>query len=270
MQENDLLSIKEFSEYSNVKQSVLRYYDEIGLFSPIKRGENGYRYYSHHQLVTLKHINVLINLKTALKEISAVSKHRTPTSILELLVRQEIELDKEMRKLQQAYSITHVFRDLLQAGLAANESEIIECDMMTTSLVMGPRNDFGNDKLFYNSFIHFCHNAEENRINLNYPVGGYFDDMDTFLNSPAQPTHFFSLDPAGTDQKNAGRYIVGFARGFYGEMGDLPERLNAYAKKHSLTPKGPVYIIYLFDEISTSDPSQYLARISIAIKPQKG
>ena len=269
MQEKDLLSIKEFSEFSKVKQSVLRYYDEIGLFSPVKRGENGYRYYSPHQLVSLKHINVLTNLKAALKDISAVSQNRTPENVLDLLMKQEMEFDKEMRKLQQAYSIVHVFRDLMQDALSADEIKIVERDIIATPLIMGPRNTFVENQLFYKPFIHFCQKAKENRINLNYPVGGYFDDMDTFLKTPAQPNHFFSLDPAGDDEKSAGRYIIGYARGYYGKMGDLPERLSAYVKEHALTPKGPVYVMYVLDELSTSDPSQYLARVSIAVKPDK-
>jgi len=269
MQKEDLLSIKEFSEFSNVKQSVLRYYDEIGLFTPVKRGANGYRYYSPHQIIALKHINVLTNLRAPLKDISTVSQERTPKSILELLMRQEREFDKEMHNLQQAYSIIHVFRDLMQTALTVNEHEITECEMPATPFAMGVRNQFIENELFYKPFIHFCQKATETRINLNYPIGGYFEDIDAFLKTPSQPHHFFSLDPSGNDEKSAGRYIVGYARGYYGEMGDLPERLKSYIKEHSLTPKGPAYVTYLIDEMSSSDPSQYLARVAIAIKPNK-
>jgi len=39
-----------------------------------------------------------------------------------------------------------------------------------------------------------------------------------------------------------------------------------YAEKHSLTLKGPVYVVFLHDEICVKDPEQYLSRISIAIE----
>jgi hypothetical protein len=113
--------------------------------------------------------------------------------------------------------------------------------------------------------------VNEQHINLSFPVGGYWDDMSRFLAEPSRPDHFFSIDPTGTHNRKAGDYLIGFARGYYSEMGDLPKRMAAYAKEHSLSFSGPVYTMYLHEEISTQDPSQYLAQSCVIVsKRRKG
>jgi len=76
---------------------------------------------------------------------------------------------------------------------------------------------------------------------------------------------FFSNDPKGHEQKAAGLYLVGYTRGYYGQTNDLPERMTAFAKKSGLVFTGPVYNLYLFDEISIDDPNQYLLQASASV-----
>jgi DNA-binding transcriptional MerR regulator len=269
MNGTDLLSIREFSEFSGIKQSVLRYYDELGLLSPVKRGENNYRYYSPQQIVTVKLINVLNDLNTTLKEIGELEKQRTPENILDLLIRQENKFDAEMRRLQAAYSITHVFRGLIQAGISADESAISVVDAEELPLILGPVNDFEENHIFYETFMRFGQQAHNARVNMSYPVGGFFESFESFSEEPSQPSRFFSLDPSGYDKKAAGRYLVGYTRGYYGEMGDVGARLRAYASERGLTFSGPLYVIYLLDEISIRDTAQYLAQVSVPVSNRK-
>ncbi|MDR0917085.1 MAG: MerR family DNA-binding transcriptional regulator [Oscillospiraceae bacterium] len=269
MNGTDLLSIKAFAELTGMNQSTLRYYDKIGLFSPVKRGENGYRYYSPQQTVTVNLVNVLNDLQTSLKDIGEQEKSRTPESILELLTKQETKFDNEMRRLHLAYSITHVFRNLIQEGIAANEYEISDVKSDALPLILGAINDFSENRFFYETFIRFCQEAKSNRVNLSYPVGGFFNSIDDFVSESSQPARFFSLDPAGLEEKAAGRYLVGYTRGYYGEMGDVGQRLLAYAEEHKLSFTGPLYVIYLHDEISEKDTSRYLAQVSVSVAPKR-
>ena len=70
----------------------------------------------------------------------------------------------------------------------------------------------------------------------------------------------------GADKKAAGLYLVGYTRGYYGETNDLPARMRDFAKKNGLIFNGPVYNIYLFDEMSVADPKQYLLQVSASVK----
>jgi len=265
MKDQDMLTIKEFSRLTGIRQSTLRHYDEVKLFQPNKRGENGYRYYSAPQTVAVNLINVMHNVNIPIKKISEIKMQKSPESVLELLHKQELELNKELFNLQQAYAIVHTYCSLIREGLQVDENAITHCQMVASPIELGPVNDFSSG-YFYDSFFNFIQQMTERRINPAYPAGGYYENMDAFLTSPGHPTRFFSLTPTGRDLKEAGEYLVGYTRGYYGSIGDLPERINAYATENGYTFAGPAYETYLHDEISVDDPDRYLIQASVAVK----
>jgi len=266
MDEQTLLSIKEFAEFTGVNQSTLRYYDEIGLLPPTSRGKNNYRCYTPFQVITLNFISVLSELGVPLATIKDISDNRTPEGVLELLTKQEFELNAQLRKIQKASSIIHTFRDHIQVGLLANEEAITIQELPEDNFILGDENDFKDDEKFYQPFIKFCNDATKNRINLKFPIGGYHDNWDHFFGSPSKPSRFFSSDPYGNNKRQAGRYLVGYNRGYYGEFDDLPKRMKDYAEKNKLVFKGPVYKKFLFDEVSTSEKDNYLSQVAVQIK----
>jgi len=270
MNEETLLSIKEFSEFTGVNQSTLRYYDEIDLLPPASRGDNNYRYYAPVQIVKLNYINVLIDLGVPLSVIKDMDTNRTPQNIIELLSRQEAKLDERLHDLHAAYSNIHTYRKNIQAGLNAEHGIIRVEDFIETRLVLGHLNNFEkNTDSFYAEFIRFCQAADRRRINLRYPIGGYHDDMNAYLKTPGLPNRWFSLDPLGNTVRPAGKYLVAYVQGYYGQFGDMPKKMIEYAKEHDLVCKGPVYIVYLLDEISIVEPEQYLARVSVNVAQKK-
>jgi DNA-binding transcriptional MerR regulator len=272
MKNDRLLSIKEFSDFTGVSQSALRYYDDIGLFSPAQRGENGYRYYSPQQTTYINQINIMRKLKVPLEKISDFVKHRTPELIVRALQEKEDELDEEMYQLHEMFSILHVTRNAIVSGMIANENEIELHEQNEHSLFLGPKTNFDSktNHYFYDPLLVFYEYCRQFGFSLCYPIGGYFDDMDAYVASPSRPTHFFSADPRGTTIKPAGHYMVGYTRGYYGETNDLPERMVDFAVKNNLSFNGPMYNTYLHDEVCISDPSQYLLRASILVKKKHG
>jgi DNA-binding transcriptional MerR regulator/effector-binding domain-containing protein len=267
---NSYLSIKDFSAYTGIKQSTLRYYDDLGLFSPIERGENGYRYYSPQQIITINAINVLCDLDVPVKCITEIERDRSPEKILELFQGKELELENSIRKLQRSYDVVRTLRQQIQHALAVDEEQIGVTYMDDTAIVLGPENDFSYQGYFYEAFLKFCTEAKQYRINLDFPIGGVFPDMASYLEKPSEPQYFFSLDPNGPDEKSGGNHLVGYTRGYYGETGDLPERMRQYAADNDLKFTGPVYNIYLLDEISVKDYHQYLLQASVPVAPKKG
>ena len=268
MKDQDLLSIREFSEFTGIKQSALRHYDEVKLFEPTKRGENGYRYYSAPQTIAVNLINVLHSVNIPIKKIDEIKKNKSPKSVLEVLQKQELELNKALLSLQQAYAVIHTYCGLIQEGLLADEQAISRRRMAAVPIELGPVNDFSSG-FFYDSFFHFTGQMADRRIAPAYPAGGFYADMDAFLNAPGQPTRFFSHAPTGRDTKEAGDYLVGYTRGYYGNLGDLPQRIQACAREHGFAFSGPVYEIYLHDEIAVDDPDKYLIQASVQVERRK-
>ena len=266
----DTLSINEFSKLSGVESSTLRYWDEIGVFSPILRNpENNYRHYSPAQLLALNFVTTLSDLEIPLKTIAELRKERNPENFLELLEKQERQMDMEMRSLRQRYSIIHARRELINLGMKVDEKAISVEQLDDRAMFLWPRNEYKEGNTFLEPLAAFVAETAMYHINLSFPVGGYHDDIDSFIKAPGCPNNFLSIDPIGTHTRKAGDYLVGFTRGYYGEMGNLPERLRDYARENSLNLAGPVYTIYLQEEICSNDPENYLAMSSIAVTKKR-
>ncbi|MCL1895284.1 MAG: MerR family transcriptional regulator [Clostridiales bacterium] len=286
----EFLSVKEFSKFTGIEQTTLRYWDDIGLFSPAKRDpDNNYRYYSPEQIIAVNFITVLSELNVPLKTIGEMEKGRTPDSIVRLIEQQERLLDMEMRRLRECYSIIHTRLELINYGTKlvdgfsvvdgvrldkdatgkdgtwVDETRIGTLEREERMFILGPRTEFKEGESFYEPFMKFCDSANELRMNLSFPIGGYHEGFDGFMRAPGRPDNFFSLDPTGNRSRVAGRYLIGFTRGYYGEFGNLHERMAAYMRDHSISVTGPVFSLYLHDEICLKDPKQYLVQVSVAI-----
>jgi len=265
MGKNNLLTIGEFSSLTGIKQSTLRYYDEVKLFQPIERGDNNYRYYSAPQTTAVNLINVMSSLNIPGKKISEIQKNRTPELTLELLLKQEIELNLELSRLQRAYAIIHTYCKMIREGLLADEQAVGIQWADAMPIELGLENDFSSGH-FYDSFFKFMGQMANCNVDAAYPVGGFYEDMDALLSKPGQPTRFFAITPTGRNSKDSGEYLVGYTRGYYGNLGDLPQRMQAYAEEYGFTFIGPVYEIYLHNEISVAEPDQYLIQASALVK----
>jgi len=264
-----LLTIKEFSEICDLEPSTLRYWDEIGLFQPACRNEdNNYRFYSPEQIVMVNYIKVLSNLNVPLKTIVDMNEKRSPEAILGLLKRQEAILNSKLNLLHESFSTIYTLREVIRQGIEVTDAKHVSVQTLEAMPIMlGPRNEAREELDFFQAFARYCQFARENRINLNYPIGGYYESLEQCLISPAIPSRFFSVDPRGVDRRVDGKYLVGYAQGYYGQLGDVGQRMEKFAAQHDLHMHGPVYAISMHNEISVKDTSQYLAQICAAIGP---
>ena len=67
-----MMTIKEMSELTGVSARTLRYYDEIGLFHPNGRSEDGYRLYDEKELEVLRQILYFRELDIPLRSIKEI------------------------------------------------------------------------------------------------------------------------------------------------------------------------------------------------------
>jgi DNA-binding transcriptional MerR regulator len=230
------------------------------------RGENGYRYYSPQQITTVKFLTLLRALEIPLKKIRELVTHRTPKTLLELFTEQEQRLDDEIKRLRRAKKILSSFHESIATGLEVDETVIAVHHMKKRRIHMGQPTNFSNRKAFYDNFLKFCGETVHGGWSVDYQIGGYWDSMYSFNYSPGQPSRFFSLDPDGEECIKEGDYLVGYTRGYYGVTNDLPARMEKYAKEAGLEFTGPVYNIYLHDEVCMADPDSYLLQAFAAVK----
>lgn len=110
----------DFARLAGVNKKTLLYYDEIGLFHPIRVEPNGYRVYSWFQLDRLALIAALRDLGVPLEEIRTYLSRSDPKSLDEMLTRQSEELERRISLLEKR-------RTMLEGIRAQNREFVLYC-----------------------------------------------------------------------------------------------------------------------------------------------
>ncbi|MEG0392432.1 MAG: MerR family transcriptional regulator [Anaerovoracaceae bacterium] len=90
----------EFATLCKVTKQTLFHYDRIGILCPKIIGENGYRYYSYHQLDDFALIYSLRDLGMPLKGIKEYLDRRSPEELTRLLEEQKKAVEEKVAKLR--------------------------------------------------------------------------------------------------------------------------------------------------------------------------
>lgn len=99
-------TIGQMSELNNIPIKTLRYYDEIGLFTPHEVDpQTGYRYYSVEQFKRLDMITFLKSIGVPLKEIKKKVEHSTVSEFVEILTAYKQKNEQKVEELQRINTI---------------------------------------------------------------------------------------------------------------------------------------------------------------------
>lgn len=99
------LTTAQFAKLHEVNKRTLHYYDEIGLFRPLTKAENGYRYYDISQSIDFEYIRMLKELNMSIEEIETYRKKPTPANFLKIVNEKEKEIDKQIQKLKDIKTV---------------------------------------------------------------------------------------------------------------------------------------------------------------------
>ncbi|MDR2006955.1 MAG: MerR family transcriptional regulator [Acidaminococcales bacterium] len=94
-----MLSIGEMAKLHGISRQTLIYYDNIGLFRPVRTTENGYRFYDKQQIPYLREIRFLKSLGINLKDIHLHFNERSPQNELCLLENQRQHILRQISRL---------------------------------------------------------------------------------------------------------------------------------------------------------------------------
>jgi DNA-binding transcriptional MerR regulator len=112
-----MFRIGEFSKIAQVSGRLLRYYDEIGLFSPIYTDKfTGFRYYSADQMSDLNRILALKDLGLTLDQIQRVLRDNiSPDEMQGMLLMKKAEIEQllqaELKRIRSIESRLQAIRD---------------------------------------------------------------------------------------------------------------------------------------------------------------
>ncbi len=98
-------SISEFAKMVGVSKKAIMYYQNMGLLQPSEIRENGYRYYTKQDIVSLQKIVVMKRLGIPVKEIKKVLDSINGDNLSDSLHKQVMLIEEEIKSLSRIKKI---------------------------------------------------------------------------------------------------------------------------------------------------------------------
>ena len=270
--ENEIikLTVSQFAKLHNVNKRTLHYYDEIGIFSPDYKGENGYRYYDYMQGVDFEYIKMLKELNMGLDEIKRYIDNPNEEDFKEIAEVKIKEIDQEIRTLNRR-------REVLEDKLnklnkcddlrKKNSVKVIECE---------------EQKFFYTPFKFEDDDLKQliSHIKDVWSVDEYCKGIGSFISvDKIQRGEFEEYDglfiemlddmesknTKNTIIKPKGKYICAYHMGDWDTLPDFYDEIVKYAEENNLTLVGYSFEIGMND-FAISDMEDYITQIMIRVE----
>lgn len=270
MKKGKYLSAGEFAKIVDVPKHVLFHYDEIGLFQPAFKADNGYRYYSIHQYDTFSIIKNLQKMGMSLAEIKSYLKERDPYLFLQLLETKAQDIDEEIRYLLSVKSMMQWMKDSTSSALLQNCEHIQLVHLPKENLLCTGNLENTNDKSFANFMKDYINFIKENDIVVQQSVGNMItiDHLHKrdYINYSFmyQVLHEDYAQPSMVRKDDM--YLCGWHKGSYNDLDVTYELMLSYARKHEISLGTYAYEEYMISDIAASRDDQYITRIYMETK----
>lgn len=116
MKEKKYYTAGELARLFNIPKQTMLYYDKMGILKPEFVAENGYRYYSTPQYLTLEIILFLRKMDISVPDIRKFLENRSRDNILRILDRRKEEC---LQQIDQARRLIHsldTYRNALEGA----------------------------------------------------------------------------------------------------------------------------------------------------------
>jgi len=111
-----MLTVNELSKLENTTPDAIRHYVKIGLLTPTRNSNNGYKQFGHADVKKLKFIAHAKALGFTLKDIHTIfdhsENHQSPCPMVRELIQRRIEENKQ--KIEQLQSLIHQMNNALE------------------------------------------------------------------------------------------------------------------------------------------------------------
>lgn len=258
-----MLTTAQFAKLHGVNKRTLHYYDTIGLFSPSKKGDNGYRYYDIKQSIDFEYILMLKELHMSIEEIKAYLQNPNTKDFLSIAKTKTQELDLQILKLKKTKEILQAKKEQIEFCMT-NYDKIEIMDCKEERYLITPYDFKENDVSLLFEHVKDTWGIEQIRKGIGSYIAVdkiYCQDFKTYdgLFTPALKT-----DKEDIMIRPKGRYLCGYQKGDWDMLPNLYNKLVVYAKEHNLKLIGNAYEIGLNDFVITSD-KEYITKIMIQI-----
>ena len=270
--ENEIikLTVSQFAKLHNVNKRTLHYYDEIGIFSPDYKGDNGYRYYDYMQGVDFEYIKMLKELNMGLDEIKKYIDSPNEEDFKEIADVKIKEIDREIRTLNRRREVLEdKLNKLNKCDLVREKNyiKVIECEEQKFFYTPFKFEDDDLKQLI--SHIKDVWTVDEyckgigSFISVDKIQRGEFEEYDGLFIEMLEDME--SKNTKNTIIKPKGKYICAYHMGDWDTLPDFYGEIVEYAEENNLTLVGYSFEIGMND-FAISDMKDYITQIMIRVE----
>lgn len=266
MKKENEMSVSEFARICGMTREALIYYDRIGLFSPARTDEAGYRYYAHRQIGAISTIQLLACLGVPLKKIREDLAGITPEKMETILFRQREVVAEKIKKLREVEGLIALRLSQIEESRSAEgvrRETLAEAVPFYISKRIRGRKDAPRDEWFMN----FYHAAEDEGMPFGYTTGYIVPEEALAAGAWRKISHLCFRLPDASHANGwlpAGEVIAAWAKGMASDAAYAA--LAAYMEKEGLRPRGPAFEEYLLDEATNENEEDFLCRVTIPVE----
>lgn len=259
---NQLFTIQQFANLHEIGKRTLHFYDEIGLFSPAVKKENGYRYYSLGQGAALEMILTLRELDMPLDTIKQYMGKRTPENFDKLIETKKIQLDEKMKELKGIKSLLSIKQEQLNyLRDDLNSIQIVTCKKKNYAVTFVK----DDEESYIDAMIQHGKSLPHHLFNMELGTMNHTDN----LNSGDYNHTDAIFSNMGTIKCNhirlAGDYIRAFHIGDFNDMTQTYKKILEYCDKYNIELEGYSYEAGIND-LCVMNIEEYVTMIEIKVK----
>lgn len=249
MKEKKYYTAGELARLFNIPKQTMLYYDKMGILKPEFVAENGYRYYSTPQYLTLEIILFLRKMDISVPDIRKFLENRSRDNILRILDRRKEECLQQIDQAQRLIHSLDTYRNTLERSQSLPLNQVLlqnyhDCRMFLTPIPKDKRGGLSTISIrarhVREAFSHcFCKEK---------PTGWVISGDDFFHHRFSHSSAVVTKSgPPGSDLpcnyvRPGGLYISLHIQGAYFHHGqDSLERMQDFMDKNGLVPDGDVF-----------------------------
>ena len=269
MQQDIYMTTGEFARMMRVSKDTLFHYDKIGLLKPEIVKANGYRYYSVYQADLLEAIFMLRDLGMPLKEIQEHLAQRHPQTMELLFAEREVQIDREIEKLQSMKRWLGWNRDRIRDAAEIDTAQIVIRTFperyylyskmtggtdreiyMKSSRLIGQLIEAEPEAVYYFAVL-------QHRSNIDAGQYTSYDNTMVLLGKRPSNISYRTLAP--------GRYLTGYHKGSWSTVGETYERMLACSREQELSLQEEFVERYVIDGFTASSEEDFITEITVGI-----
>lgn len=265
-QQKYLYTTGEFARLTGVNKRTLHFYNDIGLFSPERIGENGYHYYTCYQFAQLELILTLRKVGLSVEEIREYTAGPSDESFSQMMAKKKKLIDESIKQLLSVQTFLEQKAKRLKLGAESRHGAIELCRLPERKIVLSAPISGAYDDEDFSVAAAFSLRLK-NLFHLYDNFGSRISIDSLQQNNFQHYASFYAYCPSGSEIYDAvlpaGNYLRAFCIGSWETLPDIYRSILSYAAEHDLTLTDYAYEEGL-NEMAIRKQSDYITMITIA------